>query len=223
MEKHIETLTNSANCWERSSGVWLIGTHKLENHIKRIIALLSDEEPIVGERCAWALGRLGKAGTFTHLHRQYPWTNPWARPHFISAMQSLAGPEQIDDIRQLLRIEGDTALQARLVQLLQEVGGEKSIEIIAPYCGHTDDRLRKAALESISLLTGKDATPLLEKGLQDRNLKIRGMCGEMLLRMGNFRSLGVLSEMLNASERQQRVLAAHTLREMAIRQKQSSR
>jgi HEAT repeat protein len=216
VQADLYAMLSSTNRWEQASAAWLAGTYAIAVLGDALLDLLTSEESIVAERAAWALGRIRPATAFSRLVMAFPRAGSWAQPHFIKAMGVLAGPKDHRSLLALTEQEANAALKSMFIELLADHGVTEARDTVASLCLDPDHRTRGAAYFYLAKVDGLKAADLLLKGLADPNLRVRARCGELMLRLGDFRALRTLSALLNDSDKQQRVQAGYTLKEVTL-------
>jgi|GEM_PF-1884139 len=210
-------LLESSNRWERSSGAWLAGTYKIASTVPALIKLLHDEEAVVAERSAWALGKIGAKGTFDILKNSYMKANQWTLPYIIKAMGEIPSQVNAESVFKLMNKERSPLLKSQFIDLLAKIKAVNYKDNILKMLTEPDHHVRSGVYGFISSIDADEAPDLLLSGLDDANLKVRAVCAELMIKKGDFRALKALSALLNDSDKLQRVHAAYTLREIAQR------
>jgi HEAT repeat protein len=210
-----QKLLNSSNRWERASGAWLAGTYQKSGVVDVLLRHLLDEEAVVAERSAWALGRINQPGTVDALIRAFGKANQWALTNIIKAMEGVAGAKDIPKIKLLFFKERNPLLKAQFIDLFTRLRTEEMLEDIKNLLGEGEHRIRSAAYSFLGTVFPEDHKEILFAGLSDTHHKVRSICAELMLKNGDFRSLKILSESLKEQEKLQKLQTTHTLRELA--------
>ncbi|HNV69223.1 MAG TPA: HEAT repeat domain-containing protein [Candidatus Ozemobacteraceae bacterium] len=216
VEKNLVGLLVSPRQFERASGAWLAGTFRLTDTQPILIKLLSDEEGIVAERAAWALGRIKAPDTFSALQTAYANANQWALAHIIKAMSEVVGAAEAPTIARLMSKEHSPLHRSQFLDILTDLAYTSALSEALKYRSDADHRLRLSAFRFIGLHGGAESRDILFQGLGEPNPKVRALCADLMIRNGDFRALKTLSELLNEQDKMQRLQAAHTLKEMAV-------
>lgn len=220
MAAHVVKLLDSSSRWDRASGAWLAGTFRLAEHMYRLIDLLGDEEPVVAERTAWALGRLKSPGVFAAIAKAYPEASTWSLAHLINSMKETASGSDVPTIMHLLARETDQQYKALFIEVLTHLQAESVAGQILPLTDAPDHRVRAAALRYFGTLAPLRHADLLLAKIADPNTRIRSMCAQILFAAGDFRAIRYLSEMLNDQVKLERVQSVQSLREFAAMARQ---
>ncbi|HOY66776.1 MAG TPA: HEAT repeat domain-containing protein [Candidatus Ozemobacteraceae bacterium] len=222
MTNELQRFMTSPNRWERSSGAWLAGTYRIKEAVQALIRLLSDEEGVVAGRSAWAIGRINAPGSFNGLTAAYTHATQWALTHFIRAMGEVMAPADASRITLMWSKERSPVLRAQFIDLLARLRAADFKPHAAPLLQDPDHNIRAAAYRYRAAIDGGQANDLLFKGTADPSEGVRAVCGELMLKNGDFRALKVMAELLNDNDKLQRVQKAYSLREAAwLAQKQS--
>ena len=211
----LDKLLGSANRWERSSGAWLAGTFRLASTHPALVKLLNDEEAVVAERSAWALGRLKSDDSFTILFAAYQNANQWALTHIIRAIHEVARPVHVPWLLKLMEKERSPLLKSQLIDIFTGLREQSVRETMAAHRTDHDIRVRMSVYRYLGTIAPKEYSEMLLEGLKDPNQKVRGLCADLMLRIGDLRALKTLSDLLNDQDKLQRVERVSTLRELA--------
>ena len=222
VEKNLVGLLVSPRQFERASGAWLAGTFQLADTQPILIKLLGDEEGIVAERAAWALGRIKAPDTFAALQTAYAHANQWALAHIIKAMSEVVGLPEAPTIAKLMSKENSPLHRSQFLDILTDLNFAPALAGAMQYRSDADHRLRLSAFRFIGLHRGNDFKEILFQGLSEPNPKVRALCADLMIKAGDFRALKTLSELLNEQDKMQRLQAAHTLKELALLSRQES-
>lgn len=211
----VAQLLDSGTRWDRSSGAWLAGMWRLDEHLYRLVELLSDEEAVVAERAGWALGRLTVPGVFKAIADAYTVASTWSLGFLIQSMRATAGPDDVPTLVALMKREGDAQLRAQFIDVLTALGVESQTPQMLQYAASPDHRVRGAALRFLGTLAPARHADLLLGRMTDPNSKIRAMCAQLLFDAGDFRGVKHLAESLTDQNKLERVQTLQTIREIA--------
>lgn len=212
----LERFMISPNRWERSSGAWLAGTYKIGDSVQKLIRMLSDEEGVVAGRSAWAIGQIRAPNSFNGLAAAYTGATQWALTHFIRAMGEVAAPADASRIILMWSKERSPVLRAQFVDLLAKLRSIEFKKYVMPLIADSDHNVRCAAYRYRTAIDGAAANDGLFKGLSDQNEAVRSVCGELMLKQGDFRALKTMAELLNDNDKLLRVQKGYSLREEAL-------
>jgi len=120
-------------------------------------------------------------------------------PHLFKLMEKERSPHQKSQIIDILTRLGDPRLKDYLTPLLED----------------PDLHIRMSLYRYMGTVLPQESGDLLAAGMNDKNPKIRGLCADILLKLGDLRALKTLSSLLNEQDKLQRVQNVLTLREMA--------
>lgn len=215
----LQKLLTSANRWDRSSGAWLAGTFKITNSVDQLIKLLSDEEAVVAERSAWALGKINLPGTMDALLKVYWKANQWALTNIVKAMAGVAAPKDVQGIQKLMDKERNPIIKAQMIDILTSIKALEAREYVLKLKNEGEQRIRASVYTYLGQVDPQNSTEILFEGLSDAHHKVRALCADLMLQAGDFRALKVLSELLNEKDKLLKLQATHTLRDLAERVK----
>lgn len=215
VEAEVRKLLASPNPWERASAAWLAGQFRLGNFQTELLGLLEDEEAVVSDRAAWAFIRNPLPGTFDQLHKAYSRANQWGLSNLLKAMAGVAEEKDLPKIIALLQKERNPQSKAQMIDLLAKIGAASARPMILPLRKDPDFRIRSSAFNFLAQIQGLDSCPILNEGLSDSQVKVRALCAEWMMKLGDFRALKTLSALLNDADKMQRIQAAYTLKEVA--------
>jgi HEAT repeat protein len=211
----LQKLLTSANRWERASGAWVAGAYKVSNQLPQLLALVQEEEAVVAERSAWALGKIRAPGTMAALLKAYEKGNQWALSNIIRAMGGIADQNDLTAILKIFAKERNPMLKAQLIDLLTMLKAGKAKEVVQKQLSEGEQRIRASAYTFLGTLDPQGSAETLLQGLSDQHHKVRAVCADLMVKNGDFRSLKVLSDSLNEQDKLQRVQVTQTLRDLA--------
>lgn len=212
----LERFMVSPNRWERSSGAWLAGTFRIKESVQKLIQMLSDEENVVAVRSAWAIGKIRAPNSFNGLTAAYTGATQWALTHFIRAMGEVATPADASRIIMIWSKERSPLLKAQLIDLLAKLRSDEFRKYVMPLLSDQDHNIRCSAYRYRTAIEGTGANDALFKGLSDPNTAVRSVCGELMLKQGDFRALKTMAGLLNDNDKLLRVQKGYSLREEAL-------
>lgn len=217
VQKDLETLLTSDRQFERASGAWLAGSFSLDWSAPLLVRLLSDEEGLVAERSAWALGKLRSLTTFPTLQQAYKHANQWALGHIVKAISNLAGEAEAVEIMKIMTRENNTLLRSQFLDILTDMNYPPALEWAQKYYRDNDHRLRLSSYRCIGRLGGPTQAETLFQGLLDANPRVKTLCAEMMLECGDFRALKVLADLLTEQEKLQHLQNGQLVLEQRLR------
>ncbi|MBI3039941.1 HEAT repeat domain-containing protein [bacterium] len=213
--KHLRKLLDSGNRWERASGSWIAGKFRLFETVERLIELLHDDEAVVTDRAAWALGEIKSPKTFGALVNSYFKASPWALSNIIKAISCTATISDIPVLLSLFKQEQDPALKAKFINIFSSLKAAQVKGEINSLKNDPDHRIRFSSFRYLGTVNPLENMDALFSGLSDSNQRVRAICASLMLEGGDFRALKALSNLLTDQEKMEKVQLINTLRDFA--------
>ncbi|MFN7133439.1 MAG: HEAT repeat domain-containing protein, partial [Myxococcales bacterium] len=147
--------------------------------VQALIAGLQDEEYPVRGACALALGTIGDLQAVEPLASMLDDTESFVREEAKRSLLRFARPEALPYL-QVVRERGSPRVRLGLVDVLAQLKGSDGAPLLLELAADPEEAIRHRAGEKLAALDVATLTPVLRKGLEHPNYRVRAKSASLL-------------------------------------------
>lgn len=214
-------------CFNRSSRDSQLGLIELcgrvadRRAVPPLLECLGNDDEVVIQSLK-ALARIGDERLYASAKALLGHANPQIRQAAVAALNSLGHPKTAGDIQQLLK-DPSAIVTESAVRVAAYFGFPECIDSVLACCDHSDERVRRTAVEHLACLDDERVVSRLEDALRSESPAVRAAAAGALGEVESRSSVDLLQRALDDSEVWVRYFAIRSLSQTnypeAIRQK----